>query len=255
MLEMIATSAPSDGVVDEPDSIFARRADLMPAVFLLNPSAAYYARRAALRPCVPFLILSLALVSPRVVAQTAVETPRTIRVVMDNAYAPYAFQSNEGQLQGILIDQWQEWEKKTGIKAELHAMDWGEALQRMRAGEFDVIDCIVETAERRDYFDFTSAYATIEASIFFRNEIAGITDLASLQGFPVGVKVGDQHIDRLKENGVSTVILFQNNDAIVEAAKQHKISVFLVDALSALYLYEQNGRRGRLSAFAADIPG
>jgi len=30
------------------------------------------------------LILSLALVSPGVVAQTAVETPRTIRVVVDN---------------------------------------------------------------------------------------------------------------------------------------------------------------------------
>jgi PAS domain S-box-containing protein len=201
----------------------------------------YYATLTALRPCVPFLILSLALTSPRVVAQTAVETPRTIRVVMDNAYAPYAFQSNEGRLQGILVDQWKEWEKKTGIKAELSAMDWGEALQRMRAGEFDVIDCIVETAERRDYFDFTPAYATIEASIFFRNEIAGITDLGSLQGFPVGVKVGDQHIDRLKENGVSTVILFQNNDAIVEAAKQHKINVFIVDSLSALYLLNKMG--------------
>lgn len=53
-------------------------------------------------------------------AQTAVETPRNIRVVMDNAYAPYVFQSDEGKLQGILIDQWQAWEKKTGIKAEIH---------------------------------------------------------------------------------------------------------------------------------------
>ena len=207
------------------------------------------------RPCVPLLIMSLALVSAGAVAQTAVETPRAIRVVVDKAYAPYAFQSNDGKVQGILIDQWQEWEKKTGIKAELYAMDWGEALRRMRAGEFDVIDCIVETAERRDYFDFTPAYATIEASIFFRNDIAGITDLASLQGFPVGVKVGDQHIDRLKESGVSTVILFQNNDTIVEAAKQHKIQRlfgrFSVGAVS----FEQNGRRGRLSAFGADIQG
>jgi len=41
-------------------------------------------------------------------------------------------------------------------------MDWDAALRRMRAGEFDVIDSIVETPERRDYFDFTPAYATIE---------------------------------------------------------------------------------------------
>ncbi len=47
----------------------------------------------------------------------------------------------------------------------------------MRAGEFDVIDCIVETAELRDYFDFTPAYATIEASSYSRDDISGITDL------------------------------------------------------------------------------
>jgi PAS domain S-box-containing protein len=182
------------------------------------------------------LILWLALVSPGVVALTAVETPRTIRVVVDSDYAPFAFHSDEGGLQGILIDQWQAWEKKTGIKAEIHAMDWGEALRRMRAGEFDVIDCIVETAERRDYFDFTPAYATIEASIYFRDDISGITDLASLKGFPVGVKTGDQHIDQLKANGVTTVILFQNNNEIIEAAKQHKINVFVADDPSALYL-------------------
>jgi PAS domain S-box-containing protein len=186
---------------------------------------------------VAVLTVTVALcVAPGVGPQTAVETARTIRVVMDGSYAPYVFQSGDGKLQGILIDQWQAWEKKTGIKAEIHAMDWAEALRRMRAGEFDVIDCIVETAERRQYFDFTPGYAAVDASIFFRDDISGITDLASLKGFPVGVKAGDQHIDRLAESGVTTVISFQNNDAIIEAARQHKINVFVVDAPSALYL-------------------
>src|SRR5216684_6198359 len=113
------------------------------------------------------LILVLALVSLGTAAPPATETPRTIRVVVDNDYAPYVIRSDEGKLQGILIDQWQEWEKKTGIKVEIHAMDWAQALRRMRAGEFDVIDCIVETPERLNYLDFTAGYATIEASIFF----------------------------------------------------------------------------------------
>lgn len=68
----------------------------------------------------------------------------------------------------------------------------------MRAGEFDVIGCIVETDERREYFDFSPVFATIEVPIFFRRDISGITGLASLKGFPVGVKIGDQHIDILK---------------------------------------------------------
>jgi PAS domain S-box-containing protein len=186
-------------------------------------------------------LLLLALVPPGAVAQGNVETPRTIRVVVDNNYAPFSFQSDEGKLEGILIDQWQAWERKTGIKVEMRAMDWGEALRSVRAREFDVIDCIVETAERRRYFDFTPAYATIEASIFFRREISGIADIASLKGFPVGAKAGDQHIDKLKTNGVTSEILFQNYGAMIAAAKQHKINVFVADAPSALYLLNKKG--------------
>ncbi|MEY2511750.1 MAG: hypothetical protein QOE26_2513 [Verrucomicrobiota bacterium] len=187
------------------------------------------------------VLLMFGLVSIGAAAQGEAETPRTIRVVMDNNYAPYSFQSEEGKLEGILVDQWQAWEKKTGIKVEMRAMDWGEALQRTRAGEFDVIESIAETAERQEYFDFTAPYTTIEASIYFRDDISGITDLASLKGFPVGVKTGDQHIDQLKSNGVTTVILFQNNNAIIEAAKERKINVFLVDDPSALYLLNKMG--------------
>ncbi|MDB5199315.1 MAG: sensor hybrid histidine kinase [Chitinophagaceae bacterium] len=187
------------------------------------------------------LFFCVIIISSGAVAQTTVDTKRTIKVVMDNNYAPYVFQSEGGKLQGILIDQWQAWEKKTGIKVEIHAMDWSDALQRMRAGDFDVIDCIVETAERQDYFDFTPAYNMVEASIYFRNNISGISDITSLKGFPVGVKIGDQHIDKLKAGGIATLILFHNNDAIIEAAKNHTINVFLADDPSALYLLNKLG--------------
>lgn len=154
---------------------------------------------------------------------------------MDDSYAPYVFRSSDGVLQGVLIDQWHAWEKVTGRRVEIHSMDWGEALRRMRAGEFDVIDCIVETPDRLPFYAFTPAYAAVEASIFFRKDISGIADIASLKGFPVGVKVGDQHADRLREQGVTTFVTFPNNDAVMDAAKQHKISVFIVDAPSAIY--------------------
>jgi PAS domain S-box-containing protein len=186
------------------------------------------------------LLIFLSVLGSLATAQTSVG-PRTIRVVVDNAYAPYSFQSDDGRLQGILIDEWQAWQNKTGVKTEIVAMDWGEGLRRIRDGEFDVIESIFETPERDQYFDFTPPYTTIEASIYFRRDISGITDLASLKGFPVGVKTGDQHIDKLKANGVTTVIPFQNNEAIIEAAKEHKINVFLADDPSALYLLNKAG--------------
>jgi PAS domain S-box-containing protein len=172
---------------------------------------------------------------------SAAEPPRTIRVVLDSNYAPYSFRSDDGALQGILVDQWKAWERKTGIKAEIHAMDWDDALRRMRAGEFDVIDSIFATDERRRYLDFSQAYTQVEASIFFRKDIAGITDLASLKGFPVGVKAGDEHINALKESGVTTVIPFQNYDAMIEAARQRNLNVFVIDDPAAMHALHKMG--------------
>ena len=71
---------------------------------------------------------------------------KKISVVIDDNYPPYVFRDNAGVLQGIIIDQWQAWEKKTGITAEVHGMDWAVAIERMKAGEFDVIDTVFVTA-------------------------------------------------------------------------------------------------------------
>jgi len=73
--------------------------------------------------------------------------------VVDNDYAPYSFQTDDGKLHGIVIDQWNVWEKKTGIRVEIQATDWAQALRRMRAREFDVIDTIFFAEKRRAYFD------------------------------------------------------------------------------------------------------
>jgi PAS domain S-box-containing protein len=167
--------------------------------------------------------------------------PQSIKVVMDNNYPPYVFYDSTGKLQGILIDQWRMWEQKTGISVDIHAMDWGMAISGMKASEFDVIDTIFKTEERSGWLDFSRPYADIEVPIFFDKNISGITDAASLKGFPVATKTGDAAVDLLKRNGVDNLMLFNSYEAIILAAKEHKVSVFVVDAPPALYFLYKFG--------------
>jgi PAS domain S-box-containing protein len=185
-------------------------------------------------------ITALVLVSCAYALQGAPK-PKTIRVVMDNDYAPFSFRSDEGKLQGISVDQWQAWERKTGVKVEIHAMDWDQALHHMRAGDFDVIESIIATRERRKEFDFSPPYAEVGACIFFRRDISAITDLKSLEGFPVGVKAGDLHADQVRESGITTVIAFNSFNDIIKAARQRQINVFVADKPAALYLLNKYG--------------
>jgi PAS domain S-box-containing protein len=176
---------------------------------------------------------------------------RSINVVMYNNYPPFCFMDNIGKLQGILVDEWRLWEKQTGIKVELYAMNWGEALRRMQAGEFDVIDTIFETRERAAYLDFSKPYFRIDVPIFFRKGISGITDLQSLKGFTVAAKAGDASIDLLRQNGINTVLLFTNYQAIIEAARQHQVNVFMADKPPTLYFLHKLGLQDEFRQSAA----
>ena len=167
--------------------------------------------------------------------------PYSIRVAMDDNYPPFSFKDSDNNQQGILIDQWRLWEEKSRIKVEIHAMDWGKALSGMKAGEFDVIDTIFKTEERSGWLDFSRPYAKLEVPIFFDKDIFGITDAASLKGFIVAAKRGDAAVDLLKSKGVEDLVLFNSYEAVVLAAKEHKINVFVVDKPPALYFLHKFG--------------
>jgi len=166
---------------------------------------------------------------------------RSIRVVMDNNYPPFAFKDDAGRLQGLVVDEWSMWENQTGIKVEIHALDWDEALRRMKAGEFDVIDTVFKTPERAAQWDFTRPYARLNVPIFFHKEISGISGLKSLRGFPVAAKAGDAAVDLLRQHGITAVLLFTNYEAIVQAAKDRKVNVFVADQPPALYFLHKLG--------------
>lgn len=166
---------------------------------------------------------------------------QSLRVVLDNNYPPYVFRSGDGSIQGILIDQWRLFEKKTGIRVTLSPLDWVSALQGMKAGRFDVIDTIFKTPERQGWLDFTEPYARLEVPAFFNSQISGISDTASLKGFAVAAKEGDDAVDLLRSQGVDNLILFKGYEEIIRAAMEHKVNVFVVDKPPAIYFLHKFG--------------
>ncbi|MCS7248684.1 MAG: transporter substrate-binding domain-containing protein [Anaerolineales bacterium] len=165
----------------------------------------------------------------------------SIRVVLDNNYPPFVFENAEGQLQGILIDEWRLWEQKTGIAVQIEGLDWGKALERMAAGEYDVIDTIFYNPERAQFLDFSAPYADIEVPIYFRSNISGIRTAADLKGFTVAVKAGDNAIRYLQGEGIYQLVEYPSYEAIIQAAQRHEVVVFVMDQPPAEYFLAKYG--------------
>lgn len=169
---------------------------------------------------------------------SAIES-KIIKVVMDDNYPPFSFKDNNGKLQGITIEQWKLFEKKSGLKVEITGQDWNKAYQAMLDGKFDVIDTISYNKDREKILDFTKPYATIDVPIFFHKNISGITGIESLKGFSVAAKKGDNAINELKKNGITHIIEYNSAEDLIKAAKNQEIVVFVMGKPPALhYMYK-----------------
>ncbi len=187
------------------------------------------------------IILCFSLAGPSRASGEQAAAASSITVVFDDNYPPYVLRDADGAIRGILVDQWNLWQKKTGIAVTLVGMDWGKAQQFMAEGKADVIDTIFFTEDRAKLYDFTRPWATIEVPVFFHRNISGISDARSLLGFTVGVKEGDAAIDFLARNGITTIQRFASYEAIAQAAAKQQIRVFCIDGPPGRYfLYKLN---------------
>ncbi len=165
-----------------------------------------------------------------------------ITVTMDNAYPPYVFRNEQGELKGYLPDLWQLWSAKTGIVAEVHALPWAQALEHFAQGNAEVIDTIFRTPQREATLDFSPPYAQLPVPIFVNRQLQGIDSIETLSPFPVGVKEGDACAEHLHRNGVRRLLPYAGYEELLAAALANNIRAFCLDAPPAYFLLARSGR-------------
>ena len=99
-----------------------------------------------MRPPLPPIAALLVLACESALA--AFSPPAQLVVVSDDAYPPYLFRTDEGKLQGIIVDKWQQWSAKTGVPVKVEGMEWAKAQESVQRGAADVIDALVQTDAR-----------------------------------------------------------------------------------------------------------
>jgi len=176
--------------------------------------------------------------------------PSTLHVVSDENYPPYLFKDAKGQNAGYLADLWALWSRQTGIPVTLTATQWSRAQAMVLNGEADVIDMIYRTPAREPLYAFSRPYAELPVAIFTHRSISGITDVAGLRGFTLGVQDGDACIEMLEREGITALKRYPNYVALIDAAVLEEVKLFCLDQYPAdFYLYQRGQHREYLKAF------
>jgi diguanylate cyclase (GGDEF)-like protein/PAS domain S-box-containing protein len=158
-----------------------------------------------------------------------------LRVAMDQNYPPFVFRNADGKLEGYTVDLWRLWERKTGVKVELYAVDWPRVQPLLDDRKVDVVDTIFRTEARARHLDFSAPYAAAGTSIYADRSIVGIRDLASLKGFQVAVQAGDACVDRLRALAGVSVRVLPSYASLLDALADRDVKLFCKDDYAANY--------------------
>jgi len=123
---------------------------------------------------VPLLVLTLWFTNPSLAADK-------LRVATEGTYPPFSYLDDSGKLAGFDVDIAYALCEAMTRECEVKAYAWSELLDRMEAGEYDmIVASMANTEERAKRVDFTDYYYRSHSIFAGRSDIKGTTpdDLA-----------------------------------------------------------------------------
>ncbi len=113
---------------------------------------------------------------------------KNIRLGVDPAWPPFEYFDADKAYLGIASDYVGILNERLGIKMKpVQGLSWSEVMVKAKAGEIDVLPCIVKTPERSKFLLFTRPYLSPPIVILTREDAPFVTDVQDFDSGKVAV--------------------------------------------------------------------
>ena len=103
----------------------------------------------------------------------------------------FHFQDKDGKADGLIIDMWRLWSKRTGIAIDFKAATWEETLKMVGEGRADAHAGLFFNEERAMFLEYGSSLTETDTQFFVHKDLPGIEAVEDLIAYKVGVLSGD----------------------------------------------------------------
>lgn len=167
-----------------------------------------------------------------------------LKLGIDRKFSPYEWVDTDGQYTGIAADYFALLEQRLDVSfvPVTDKSSWSEVLNAARNGEFDLMSCLVKTAERDAYLDFSEPYLSSAAVIVSEQSEGYIGTLDKLKGKLVAIHRGHFTNELLRRDYPEIRIV--NPATIQDALKmvaEGRADAFVGDATAASFVMKQEG--------------
>lgn len=168
---------------------------------------------------------------------------RTLRVGVDSARAPFEFVDAEGAYAGISASYIQACASRLGVKlVVVPGLPVAQAIEKVKAGEVDVVPKVTPTPDRERHLRFTVPYVTFPSVMVTRKDARFIGGFEDLVGLRVGVLKGLVVEELLKKDHpeIPLVLLPNIREALLQLSTG-KVDVFIDNLGTVSYTIDQLG--------------
>ena len=124
----------------------------------------------------------------------------TIRVVINDAYAPLTFFDASGNFRGVTADLLDLIRLRTGLRFEVtHAPSMNDMMNRLSQGQADLIGAMVPSDERENRFNFSRPYMDNPFVLVTRKETSSPANLDQLDGKRIALTLGSPILPYLQQ--------------------------------------------------------
>jgi polar amino acid transport system substrate-binding protein len=162
---------------------------------------------------------------------------RNISIGIDPAWPPFEFYDVTGVYAGIASDYVRLLNERLDIKmAPLRDLSWPEVMEKAKAGEIDVLPCVVKTPERSKLFLFTAPYLNFPMVILTREEAPFINGVQDFESGRVAVVQGYASQELLESDYPDISFYLANDiDEALKAVSMGKVDAFVGNLASITY--------------------
>lgn len=169
---------------------------------------------------------------------------KVIKIGMSGGYYPYTFKNSSNSLDGFEVDVWNEIGKRTGYKPEFVAASFSGLFGMLDTGKINTIaNEITITDQRKAKYLFTDAYVYSGAQLMVKAGNESIKTLEDLKGKKVGVSLGsnyEQIIREFDKNKEITVVTYDNDGGMRQDVALGRLDAMMDDKVSALAVVQEN---------------
>lgn len=160
-----------------------------------------------------------------------------IRLGIDPHFMPFEAVNPSGKYEGISSSHVSLISEKLGVDmTPVKDLSWQKVMDAAKAGEVDVLPCLVQTPERSEFLVFTRPYLDFQTVAVTRKDAPFMADLKGLKDVKVAVVEGYFVHDMLKRDFPEMKLVLVNDiDQGLKAVAEGKAAAYVDNSASIIY--------------------